>query len=162
MGPPHVARRESCIDFDFLELTLERSRARLRPRQESIRRATCQKVGVGVLWCVATCMAWFMAPHRQTGKYSTVALKSPGPQSTQTQFHLPHGSSFIKDLLSLLPSPTSPPDPSLSFIFRARIVARQLTFAALCFYLFAAPPDRLGTSCLTKSSLTRNVTGLKG
>jgi hypothetical protein len=38
---------QSCIDFNFLALTLERSNARLRPRQESIRRTTCQKEG----WC---------------------------------------------------------------------------------------------------------------
>ena len=38
---------QSCIDFNFLGLTLERSNARLRPRQESIRRTTCQKEG----WC---------------------------------------------------------------------------------------------------------------
>ena len=122
MGPPHVARRESCIDFDFLELTLERSRARLRPRQESIRRATCQKVGVGVLWCVATCMAWFMAPHRQTGKYSSAEVSSSpiDPVSLATWVVLYQRFTFVAAFS------TSPPDPLLSFIFRARIVARPI------------------------------------
>jgi hypothetical protein len=103
---------------NFLDLTLERSRARLGPRQEGIRRTTCKKV----CWCsvviglhrkLALQLAWlrFIAPPNRE-----IALNSP--VSPIDQVALAHmGPSFIlyQDLLStsLLPSPSLLP-PSLS------------------------------------------------
>jgi hypothetical protein len=150
MRPPHVARREreSCIDFDFLELTLERSRARLRPRQESIRRTTCQRL----VFCDALQLACPGSWHHQTGKYSSAEFSSfPNRPSFTCHMGRPLSKIYFRCCLLHVSSLSS----SL-FIFRARIVASQLTFTALCFYHFAAPPDRLGTTFLTKSSLTSN------
>jgi hypothetical protein len=151
---------------NFLELTLDRSRARLRPRQESIRRTTCKMEG----WCsvviglhkkLALQLAWSGSWHRETGKVPSVEFSS-FPNRPSCTCELPHAIGLPLSSFTFVAAFPQASSPSFSlYIFRARIVARQLTFAAPCFYQFATPPKPLGTTCLTKSSLTRNVTGVK-
>jgi hypothetical protein len=72
MGPPHVAGRESCIDFDFLELTI---RALQSSTKASAGKHPQSHMSKG--WCFVVRCNLHGLVHGNAKPGSTVALNSP-------------------------------------------------------------------------------------